>query len=87
MPRPDQLPAHHRTTRWWLRRTGADSSAHVQIWDAIIGQPCGPAFAYPRELGISLQHLQVLRERENEPRDQFVFYDDIKDPRDLRGWV
>jgi len=52
----------------------------MNIYDAILGEMCGTELAYPQQLGIILNHLSILRQRENEPIDPYVFYDTVQLP-------
>lgn len=79
-----ELPEKHYYTRWWLRRyteIGRGSPNKVVLYDRALATDVGAALRYPNEMNEAIGQLKILRARDNEVMDEYIFCDGLGDVR------
>lgn len=82
-----ELPEHHHFTRWWLKRfqypTNDGNPNRVILFDRVLNTEVGSSMRYPQELEEAIGQLKMLRARDQERFDQYVFCDGHGDHNEL----
>ncbi len=79
-----ELPKKHYYTRWWLRRYAEIGYAvpnRIVLYDRAMAKDVGVALRYPQEINEAVGQLKILRARDNEIMDEYIFCDGQGDVR------